>query len=160
VTLHFINSDHPASGIPPFGVDPTGGENIRLCYNAILNYFMSVFNNPNFKKLRQKLRNNMPDAEIILWSELQGKRLNGLKFRRQYGVGPYVVDFYCPKLKLAIEVDGDSHFEEGAEKKDERRQKYIESHGVKFVRCTNTDVYKNLNGVIEDILYEADNIKL
>jgi very-short-patch-repair endonuclease len=120
---------------------------------------MSIFNKPKFKELRQKLRNNMPDAEIILWSELQGKRLNGLKFRRQYGVGSYVVDFYCHKFKLAIEVDGDSHFEEGAEEKDKRRQEYIESQGIKFFRCTNTDVYENLNGVIEDLLYEIENIK-
>ena len=101
----------------------------------------------------------MPATEIILWSELQGKRLNGLKFRRQYGVGPYVVDFYCPKLKLAIEVDGDSQFEDGAEEKDIKRQKYIENHGIKFFRCTNTDVYENLGGVIEDLLYEVEHIK-
>jgi len=101
----------------------------------------------------------MPTAEAILWSELMRKQLNGLKFRRQYGIGPYVVDFYCPKLKLIIEVDGDSHFSGKAEKYDKRRQEYIESKGIKFFRCTNTDVYENLDGLIEDILYEVNNLQ-
>ena len=95
----------------------------------------------------------MPKAEVILWSRLKGKKMNGFKFRRQYGAGPFVVDFYCPRLKLAIEVDGDSHFEEGAEEYDKRRQKYIEKIGIKFLRITNTDVYENLNGVMQ-IIFE------
>ncbi len=69
----------------------------------------------------------MPIAEVILWNELQGGRLMNLKFRRQYGIGRYVVDFYCHKLKLVIEVDGNSHSSEKAKKYDKRRQEYIES---------------------------------
>lgn len=98
------------------------------------------------------MRNNMPQAEQILWSYLRCKQLEGCKFRRQYGVGKYVVDFYCPKLKLAIEVDGDSHFYPGAQEYDQKRQKYIESFGIRFLRCTNTDVYENIDGVLEEIL--------
>ena len=101
----------------------------------------------------------MPEAEIILWSHIMTKQLNDLKFRRQYGVGPYVVDFYCPKLRFAIEVDGDSHFNDKAEKYDKRRQEYIENKGIKIFRCTNTDVYTNIDGVIEDILDEAEKLK-
>ena len=93
----------------------------------------------------------MPKAEIILWDQLKSKKLNGLKFRRQYSIGPFIVDFYCPKLKLAIEVDGDSHYEEAAEEYDKRRQRYIEKSGIKFLRFTNTDVYENLEGVIQMI---------
>jgi len=118
-----------------------------------------LFNHPDRTRLRRKLRKEMPTAEAILWSELMRKQLNGLKFRRQYGIGPYVVDFYCPKLKLIIEVDGDSHFSGKAEKYDKRRQEYIESKGIKFFRCTNTDVYENLDGLIEDILYEVNNLQ-
>ena len=117
-----------------------------------------LFNNPQLKTLRQKLRNNIPIAEIILWSELQGRRLNGLKFRRQYGIGRYVVDFYCHKLKLVIEVDGSSHCTSKAEKYDKRRQEYIEKKGIKVVRCNNNDVYTNLDGVIEDIVCEVEKI--
>jgi len=101
----------------------------------------------------------MPVAEVILWGKLQGKRLYRIKFRRQYGIGPYVVDFYCPKLRLAIEVDGSSHFTDRAEIKDKRRQEYIENKGIKFFRCTNTDVFNNVDGVIEDILYKVGYIK-
>ena len=114
-----------------------------------------IFNHPNLTSLRQKLRKDMPTAEVILWSELQGKRFMGLKFRRQYGIGRYVVDFYCPRLKLAIEVDGDSHSSPKAERYDKKRQEYIERKGIKIIRCDNNDVYKNIDGVIEDIVYEV-----
>ena len=118
-----------------------------------------LFNNSKFKQLRQKLRNESPKAEIILWSQLKGGQLEGLKFIRQYGVGSYVIDFYCPKLKLAIEIDGDSHFQEGAEEYDKKRQKFIEQFGIKFLRVTNTDIYENLDGVIEEIIDITNQLK-
>ncbi|MCK4716170.1 MAG: DUF559 domain-containing protein, partial [Candidatus Marinimicrobia bacterium] len=91
------------------------------------------------------------EAEIILWSKLKGKQIYGYKFRRQYSVGPYVIDFYCPKMKLAIEVDGVSHFQPGSETRDSKRQKFIENYDIRFLRCINTDIYENLDGVIEKI---------
>lgn len=94
----------------------------------------------------------MPPAEVVLWAKLRGKNLQGFKFRRQYGVGPYIVDFYCPELKLAIELDGESHYLEGADKQDQKRQAMIESAGISFIRFTNRDVYERLEGVIEKIL--------
>ena len=93
----------------------------------------------------------MPAAEALLWSKIRAKRLLGRKFRRQYSVGPYVVDFYCPKLKLAVEVDGDSHFQPGALEKDQRRQAFIESFDIKFLRFTNEDVTRNTDGVLDVI---------
>ncbi len=81
-----------------------------------------------------------------------------LKFRRQYDIGRYVVDFYCHKLKLVIEVDGDSHSSEKAERYDKRRQEYIEKLSIKFFRCDNNDVYTNLNEVIRDLVYEVKKI--
>lgn len=84
-----------------------------------------------------------------LWDQLKNKQLNGLKFRRQQGIGPYIVDFYCPKLKLAIELDGDSHFENGAEDYDLRRQNYIEKRGIRFMRFTNNEVYESLEEVVK-----------
>ena len=65
----------------------------------------------------------MPKAEVILWSKLKSKGLDGYKFRRQYSVGKFVIDFYCPRVKLAIEVDGDSHFSERSEVCDKERQR-------------------------------------
>ena len=113
------------------------------------------FNNPKDKSKRKNLRNNIPKAEVILWQQLQGNKLDGLKFRRQYGIGPYVVDFYCVKCRLAIEIDGDSHFEKGAREYDKKRQKFIERFNIKFLRFTNSDIYENLDGVTEMISNEV-----
>jgi len=110
-----------------------------------------VFNRASEKSERRQLRSKMARAEVLLWSKLRGQQVGGLRFRRQYSVGPYVLDFYCPQAKLAIEVDGDSHFGDGAEPRDARRQSYIESFGIRFLRCTNADVYDNIEGVIEEI---------
>ena len=88
-----------------------------------------IFNRQCDKQKRRLLRNNMPKAEVQLWFHLKNKRLCGERFLRQYGVDRYVLDFYCPRLKLAIEVDGDSHFTEGAEEYDAERQRVIESVG-------------------------------
>ncbi len=104
------------------------------------------------KKRRKKLRKESPQAEALLWAQLRNKRLYGYKFRRQYSVGNYIVDFYCPKLKLAIEVDGPSHI--GREEYDYQRQKYIEQFGIRFLRFRNEDVYENMRGVIERICRE------
>ena len=94
----------------------------------------------------------MPPAEVILWSKLRGKGLQGCKFRRQYSIGPYIVDFYAPQLNLAIEIDGDSHYVDGAQQRDQVRQAFIESADVTVLRFTNYDIYDRLEGVIEKIL--------
>ena len=78
------------------------------------------FNRPDQKARRSHLRGNMPSAEARLWSKLRGKQILGCKFRRQYSVGPYCLDFYCVEQKLAIELDGDFHFKPGANERDER----------------------------------------
>lgn len=94
----------------------------------------------------------MPEAEVILWSKLRARQLVGCKFRRQYSVGPFVIDFYSPQYKLAIEVDGDSHFVDNAEEYDRQRQQYIEQFGIHFLRFTNADVRTNLYGVLDTIM--------
>ena len=77
-----------------------------------------------------------------MWKHLRGEAL-GVKFRRQFSIGRYVVDFYCPSLHLAIEVDGESHASEDARAYDEARQREIESLGVRFIRVANDDVYRS-----------------
>jgi len=111
-----------------------------------------LFNKTSEKEKRRTLRRNMPPAETILWSQLRGKRLEGCKFRRQYSIGPYIVDFYSPHLRLAIEIDGESHFVDGALQRDQVRQAFIESAGVTVLRFTNQDIYDRLEGVIDKIL--------
>lgn len=128
------------------GSSPHGGEAWRGRVSR-------VFNRAEIRDKRRELRKNMTPAEVLLWSELKGKYLNGYKFRRQYSVGPYVIDFYCPKLRLAIEIDGDAHFEsDTAVARDRRRQRFIEAYGITFVRFTTHDVCSNLTGVIEGLL--------
>src|SRR5688500_7623038 len=85
-----------------------------------------IFNRRSEKGTRQSLRNSLPPVELILWSKLKNRQICAQKFRRQFSVGPYVVDFYCPALKLAIEIDGDSHFQPGEQEKDSTRQRFIE----------------------------------
>ena len=87
-----------------------------------------IFNRSSDTEKRRRLRREGPLAEQRLWLRLRNRQLMGYRFRRQYGIGPYVLDFYCPGLKLAIEVDGDSHFEAG--EYDRERQRYIESLGI------------------------------
>ena len=112
----------------------------------------NIFNKKEFVKKRQYLRKNMTKAEIILWSKLKGKQLNGLKFRRQHGINNYIVDFYCPELRLAIEIDGGVHCYDSRITYDKQRQKEIEALGIKVLRYTNTDVIKDLEGVLNDII--------
>jgi len=83
---------------------------------------MKFFNINKNKEVRKELRNNQPKAEQLLWSKLKAKRFLDIKFRRQHGIGPFVVDFYCTELRLAIELDGDSHFNNEAIKKITQEQ--------------------------------------
>ncbi len=116
------------------------------------------FNRSTEKEKGRFLRRSMPRAEVILWSKLKGKQVLGHKFRRQYSVGSYLLDFYCPALKLAIEIDGDSHFGEGSAEYDSQRQAFIESFSITFLRFTNKEVVNNLDGVLERIRRTAEGI--
>ena len=117
----------------------------------------STFNNPRLIERRRELRKNATLPEHILWGYLRNKRLYGLKFWRQYSIGPYIVDFYCPKYRLAIEVDGDSHFLPGAQEYDAKRQQFIESFNITVIRFLNTDVRYSIDAVlsiIQDVALE------
>ena len=93
----------------------------------------------------------MTPAEEKLWYRLRGKRFEGFKFRRQHGIGPYIVDYYCPERSLVIEIDGDVHAYEKQIKKDFLREKYLKKRGLQVVRYTNQEVLKNLEGVLENL---------
>jgi very-short-patch-repair endonuclease len=113
------------------------------------------FNREDQTPKRRQLRNSMPDAEVILRSRLKARQMLGCKFRRQYGVGAFVLDFYAPQLKLGIELDGDSHFQEGAREYDQQREDYIKSFGIKVLRFVNSQIRENLDGVLEAIRSEV-----
>ena len=93
----------------------------------------------------------MPHAEQLIWAKLKGRQVENCKFRRQYSVGAFVIDFYTTEVKLAIEIDGSSHDYDGSEIYDPERQLSIESYGIKFLRFTNQQVYEELDAVIEAI---------
>lgn len=111
----------------------------------------TYFNKITLKERRKALRNHMPVAERLLWSKLRCKNIKGYKFRRQYSIDNFIIDFYCPDAKLAIEIDGESHYREGAAEYDALRQDLLERFGLTFLRFTNTEVYENLDGVIAKI---------
>ena len=103
----------------------------------------------------RKLRGNMTAAENQLWRALD--QLNGLHFRRQHPVGPFTLDFYCPSLRLAVEVDGGQHAEQ-RKQADDRRTRRLAEKGVMVVRYWNNDVLSNLEGVLSDLLRHAERL--
>lgn len=107
-----------------------------------------VYNFLSLKPLRQKLRRDQTRAEKIIWSKLRNKQFNNLKFYRQYSVGWYVLDFYCPAVKLALEIDGGQHNETEARFRDTQRNKYLEQQGIKVIRFWNSEVTDNCEGVL------------
>ena len=115
----------------------------------------NIFNRKSQKLKRQYLRNNATTVERILWSKLKGKQFLGHKFRRQHGIGPFIVDFYCHECKLAIEIDGATHWTGEAKEYDRRREKYIGQYGVHFLRFTNSAIAENLHGVLIAIAEEV-----
>lgn len=105
----------------------------------------------NHLTLKRRLRSDMTGPEKQLWSRLRARQFFGLKFRRQHGIGPYIVDFYCPEQSLVIEVDGDSHVPADQILKDQQRDRYLLSLGLQVIRYTNDDVLKNVEGVLENL---------
>jgi very-short-patch-repair endonuclease len=95
----------------------------------------------------RSLRRNSTPQEIIVWSRLKAKRFKGLKFRRQYSIGKYIVDFICIEKKLIIELDGWQHKEENQERHDEERTNYLARNGYRIIRFWNNEINDNLEGV-------------
>ena len=109
--------------------------------------------NPRIIERARKLRKESTPPEQILWSVLRGRRLAGLKFRRQEPIGPYVADFCCRQLKLIVELDGLSH--EETARQDEIRERWLVEQGYKVFRLTNCDVNEDLEAVARGIAREA-----
>jgi very-short-patch-repair endonuclease len=118
-----------------------------------------LHNKTSEKEKRRLLRNNMTLAEMIVWEKLKGRQVEGCKFRRQYSIGAFVIDFYAPELRLAIEIDGNSHFQDGAQAYDYERQMFLESKGTQFLRFTNQQVYEYLEVVLQIITQTVCSIR-
>ena len=104
--------------------------------------------------LRRRLQSNQTRAEQLVWGKLRSNQIHGLKFRRQHGIGSYIVDFFCPERNLVIEVDGDVHPPDVHQTKDLERENYLRSLGLQVVRYTNDEVINNLAGVLEDLIQQ------
>ena len=104
------------------------------------------------RRRAQSMRRDFTDAERILWSRLKGRQLRGHQFRAQHPVDPYILDFACVRLKLAVELDGATHGSPDALAYDARRLAFLEAQGWRVLRFWNADVYENLHDVIENIL--------
>jgi very-short-patch-repair endonuclease len=110
-----------------------------------------LHNRIDTKKQRRALRADPTRAKHLLWGQLRGRR-TGRKFRRQHGVGPYVVDFYCPAERLAVELDGTAHDSALADARDAARDAFLRRCRIRTLRFTNDDVETNLEGVIAAIV--------
>ena len=108
-------------------------------------------NLPGLKAIRRDLRNHATVAEKALWQILKGRQLHGRKFRRQHSLGQYVVDFYCPSERLAVELDGSVHDDPQRAAYDADRQREIEALGVRVMRFANDEVLQTPDVVEEAI---------
>jgi 5-methyltetrahydrofolate--homocysteine methyltransferase len=111
----------------------------------------------DFQERARDLRHNLTNGEQLLWSRLRAHRMDGRKFRRQHVLGSYIVDFVCLKASLIVEVDGDSHFEDGRDAADAQRDVYFVSRGFKVLRFGNHNVLTNISGVATAIAEELEN---
>lgn len=109
-------------------------------------------NAKNLKQIRQLLRTHSTPAECVLWRGLKGSQLDGLKFRRQHSIGPYILDFYCPTLRLGIELDGGIHNDMTVHQKDEEKEACMNSNGITVLRFPNEVVFRDIEYIKECIL--------
>ena len=113
---------------------------------------MTILNNlPHKKDERRTLRHNLTPAEAKLWSILKSGQLAGRKFRRQHSIGEFILDFYCPQEKLAVELDGAGHFTTSGNLHDAMRAEFLNSVGIRVVRFENKLIWSGLESVLHSI---------
>jgi very-short-patch-repair endonuclease len=111
-------------------------------------------------EVRRQLRKSGEAAEAVLWKCIKSRQILGYKFRRQFSIGPYILDFYCPEAKLCVELDGADHYTIDGAKSDQFRSGYLfNEHGIKVLRFENRDLYYNLEGVLNEITHYLRIIK-
>lgn len=116
-----------------------------------LNRMTLHFNKSSEKEKLRKLRQKQTHCEKIVWMHLRNRKLIGYKFKRQYSIDKFIIDFYCPELKLAVEIDGSIHELEENKIYDLERQNYIEKYGIKFIRIKNEELLENPNKAFQRI---------
>jgi very-short-patch-repair endonuclease len=102
------------------------------------------------------LRKNATDCERILWRRLRNRNFAGHKFRRQYPIDPYILDFYSPSLKIAIELDGLGHADSLRRERDKTRTEFLIKHGITVIRFWNHQVREELDSVLRAIWFAIE----
>ena len=104
------------------------------------------------KEMRQTLRTHGTSAEARMWKILKGRQLEGAKFRRQFSIESYILDFYCPEYQICVELDGDGHYSADGYEHDQKRNTYLyEEHGITTLRYENKDVFKFPEAICKQI---------
>ncbi len=111
----------------------------------------NIYNLPSKESHRKELRSHPTKVETILWRNLKSRRLAGKKFRRQFSVDPYIVDFFCPDSRVTIELDGAGHFTMLGGERDARKLAYLEKCGIRVLHFENKLIYTGLEWVLEVI---------
>jgi len=125
---------------------PERGRSVRAANRVGVS---SHFNRTAFKTIvARRLRRDSTNVEMRLWQKLRNRQLS-VDFRRQHPAGSFVLDFYCPALRLAIELDGGQHANADHEARDRLRERWLAERGVAILRFWNSDVTQNLSGVLE-----------
>ena len=107
--------------------------------------------NKTLKEYSRRLRKEITDTERTLWSKIRVKQLKGYQFYRQKPIGNFIVDFYCPKANLVLELDGGQHYTEDGMIKDRLRDDFMRSIGLRVLKFSDREVFENIEGVIEKI---------
>ena len=118
-----------------------------------------LHNQPEQKELRRKLRAESTPEEDALWKLLRAKRLDGTRWCRQYSVGAYILDFYCPAAKLCVEVDGIHHLQEEEMARDTKRTNYLNSKGITVLRIPNDVITRQSDIVVAIVTQELAKLK-
>ena len=106
---------------------------------------------PTILARARKLRREMTTQERKLWQRLRHNQLYGIKFRRQHPIGRFVLDFFCYEHKLAVEIDGDSHYQPDQQEYDQARTDWLAQYDIRVIRFTNRDVDRNIESVLDEI---------
>ena len=108
-------------------------------------------NDPTLKQRRRELRRNQTNAEMALWAKVRNKQFFGMRFFRQYSIGHYILDFYCPTVKLAVELDGGQHNQSDKRERDAARSEYLKAQGIDVMRFWNNEVLLDIESVLSKL---------
>ncbi len=116
-----------------------------------MNNSQNINNQKHLKPFRKTLRSTLTPAEAKLWLCLKNKQLDGKRFRRQFSIGNYILDFYCPEQKIAVELDGKHHFTPEGRMIDDERDLFLSAQGIRVLRFENIRVFQQLENLLEEI---------